>query len=190
MEYTGNEQHFRKEVRKLYKTARKRAGLTIEEAAFRCYISARTLCKYESGENMPPPEVVLAMSRAYGIPWMTQMYCRNSCAIGEAYSYEVLTGVNLDPASVMLKLVGELKEAQGVLNRMLELAVNKNSRSEFAEQEWREFVSCLQEFLDVEHNVETLKISLGSWMDVSELVKMHNRKCIDRGYVDRKKAAV
>lgn len=173
----------------MYKEARKQAGLSIEEAAFGLHIAPRTLCKYEAGETVPPPEVVLEMSRLYRIPWLTQHYCREHCAIGRAYSYEVLTGVNLDPPSVMLKLVGEMAEAQAVLQRMLELAVNKNRREDFTPEEWAEFTKCLHEFLDVEHNVETLKISLGRWCDVSELISQHNQKCWQRGYIKKEKPA-
>lgn len=173
----------------MYKEARKRAGLSIEEAAFRLHIGTRTLIKYEAGETIPPPEVVLEMSRLYRVPWMTQHYCREHCAIGRAYSYEVLTGVNLDPASVMLKLVGEMAEAQAVLQRMLELVVNKNRREDFTSSEWNEFTRLLGEFLDVEHNIECLKISLGYWCDVAELIKAHNEKCWQRGYIKKEKPA-
>ncbi|MGB9904620.1 MAG: helix-turn-helix domain-containing protein [Desulfotomaculales bacterium] len=172
----------------MYKEARKQAGLSIEEASFGLHIAPRTLCKYESGETVPPPEVVLEMNRLYRAPWLTQHYCREHCAIGRAYGYEVLTGVNLDPASVMLKLVSEMAEAQAVLQKMLELTVNKNRREDFTPEEWAEFTRCLQEFLDVEHNVETLKISLGCWCDVAELVAAHNKKCRERGYTKEKAA--
>jgi hypothetical protein len=137
-------------------------------------------------DSTPPPDVVLAVSKILKKPWLTQLYCRHHCAIGEAYSYEVLTGVNLDPASVLLKLVGEMLEAQAVLQRMLEIAVNKNTREDFSQAEWSEFVKCLGEFLDVEHNIECLKISLGKWCDVSELIKQHNQKCWERGYIKEK----
>lgn len=174
----------------MYRDARKRAGLSIEEASFQLHISTRTLLNYEHGISTPPPETVLAMSRLYREPWMTQLYCRRDCAIGQAYSYEVLDRVNLDPASILLKLVGELKEAEAVLGRLLELAVNKNSREDFTQEEWAEFVTNLQEFLDVEHNIEVLKISLGRWCDVSELIAAHNRKCFERGYASKEKAAL
>jgi transcriptional regulator with XRE-family HTH domain len=95
----------------MYRDTRKKVRLSIEEAAFQLHISTKTLLNYEHGASLPPPETVLAMSRLYREPWMTQVYCRRDCAIGRAYSYEVLDRVNLDPASILLKLVGELKEA-------------------------------------------------------------------------------
>jgi transcriptional regulator with XRE-family HTH domain len=173
----------------MYKKARKACGLSIEEASSRVHVAHRTLCVYEAGERTPPPEVVLDMARTYGAPSLTQAYCRESCAIGRAYSYVVLDNVNLDPPSVALKLLGELSEAQAVLQRMLTALVNKNGRDDFTATEWEQFCRDLHEFLDVEHNIETLKISLGSWTDVSELVAQHNRKCVDRGYTTKKETA-
>ncbi|WP_352404482.1 helix-turn-helix domain-containing protein [Sporanaerobacter acetigenes] len=166
----------------MFKDARLKSGLTIEEAAARNYIGPRTLSNYEAGMTIPGPDVALQMSKVYKDPWLTQRYCKECCAIGQAYSYEILDHVNLDPASVMLKLVGEMNEAQAVLNEMLGLAVNKNEREDFSEEEWQEFIKCLHEFLDVEHNVEILKISLNKWCDMSELIQEHNHKCYERGY--------
>ncbi|MEW6663037.1 MAG: helix-turn-helix domain-containing protein [Bacillota bacterium] len=174
----------------MYREARKKAGLSIEAAAEKLHLAPRTLINYEHEQSIPPPEVALGMSRLYKVPWLTQHYCRLNCAIGQAYSYEVLNGVSLDPPSVMLKLIGEMAEAMGVLYRMVDLAVNKDGYEDFRKEEWAEFEKCLQEFFDVEHNIETLKISLGQWCDVSELVAVHNQKCHARGYVKKEKPAI
>lgn len=174
----------------MYRDARKKMGMSIEEASFQLHISAKTLQNYEHGASTPPPEVVLAMSKLYKEPWMTQLYCKQDCAIGHAYSYEVLDQVNLDIASILLKLVGEMREADEVLGRMLELAVNKNARADYTQAEWDEFLIKFHEFLDVEHNIEILKISLGRWCDVSQLIAAHNKKCYERGYATKEKAAL
>jgi len=100
----------------VYKVARKCAGLTVEEAAFRLHVAPRTFSKYEAGENAPPPEVVVAMSREYHAPGLTARYCRENCAIGRAHGYEVLDRVNLDPPSVMLKLVSEMVEVESLID--------------------------------------------------------------------------
>lgn len=177
----------------MYKSARKGEGLSINSAASGLFIAPRTLSKYESGELVPPPEVVLGMSRLYRVPGMTQRYCRKCCAIGRAYSYEVLDNVNMDPATVLLKLVSEYREAGQVLDRMMELTVNRTSRKDFNDSEWHEYIRCMLEFLDLEHNIECLKVSISNWCDVGVLVEEHNQKCRDRGYVSKdrhKKTAV
>jgi len=168
----------------MYKRARNKRKMSLEEASFRCHIGRRTLCKYEAGESIPPPDVVLRMSEVYQEPILTQRYCRE-CPIGQKYSYEVLDNVNLDPATVLLKLISEYREAGQVLDRLLELTVNKNSRQDFTDDEWQEYMQGLHEFLDVEHNIECLKLALGMWCDMAELVEQHNQKCRDRGYVKK-----
>lgn len=178
------------EINTVIREARMARKMSRAELASRIGLSPRTIEAYEAGKQIPPADVVLAISRECMVPWLTQLYCRECCPIGRKYSYEVLGGVNLDPQSVVLKLVGELEEVRAVLGRMQELLVNKNSREDFSEAEWREFTRCLAEFLDVEHVVECLKISLGYWVDVGELIREHNDKCWQRGYVQKKKTAL
>lgn len=169
------------------RTAKKMSRATL---ATRIGLSPRTIETYEAGKQVPPADVTLAISRECRMPELTQLYCRKYCPIGQKYGYEVLGGVNLDPPSVVIKLVGEFDEARAVLGKMQELLVNKNGREDFSEAEWREFIRCLAEFLDVEHVVECLKISLGYWTDVGELIREHNDKCWQRGYVQKKKTAL
>ncbi|MBE3586538.1 MAG: helix-turn-helix domain-containing protein [Thermoanaerobacter sp.] len=173
----------------MYMEAREAAGMTQKEAAERLHIGIRTLRAYELGDVVPSPEIVLEMSRIYRRPDLTMRYCRGVCAIGRAYSYEVLDAVNIDLAHIVLKLSEELEEARAMLNKAMRLVINKQSRSDFTEQEWREFEQAMHEFLDAEHAVEVLKIALGRMTDVSGLVEAHNKKCRERGYV-KKKAAV
>ncbi|AVX21632.1 Helix-turn-helix [Carboxydocella sporoproducens DSM 16521] len=169
---------------------RKERKVTRTELGRKVGLSPRTIESYETGKQVPPPDVVMIISKYLRIPWLTQEYCKRHCAIGQKYSYVMLTGVNLDPASIMLKLISEMKEAEAVLHRMLEILVNKNGREDFLPAEWDEFIECLHEFLDVEHNIETLKISLGEWCDVSELIQQHNNKCWQKGYLRKNEAAL
>lgn len=173
----------------MLRDARRKANLSIEAAADELHIAARTLVNYESGASIPPPEVVLAMTRLYSDPWLAPHYCRHSCAIGQAYGYAVLDAAKTDPASVMLKLAEELTEAQGVLHQLLRLTVNRNSRADFRPEEWTGFAACLHEFLDVEHTIAVLKVSLGQWFDVADLVQEHNDKCVRHGYCTEEVAA-
>ena len=172
----------------MYKIARKQAKLGIEEASFRLHIAPRTLCKYEAGDTVPSPEVVLAMSREYRQPELTLNYCRQNCAIGKAYGYEVLDAVDTNPVAVLAKLMGEIDEARGMLNRAMAITINKVHRNDFTDDEWDEFTDATLEFLDVEHNIEVLKLTMGRMCDVSELVERHNQKCRDNGYTKKKAA--
>ncbi len=169
----------------MYKWGRKKAGLTIEDAAYKLNVAPRTLAKYEAGSLKPPDEIVVNMNKLYKCPWLTQYHCRKYCAIGMTYGYEIMNNVNLDLPSILLKLKTELEEATLEVSIMLEIAVNKNSRDDFTEDEWEKFIKAVHEFIDVEHVVETLKIALGHWTDVSEIVRSHNEKLYERGYIKK-----
>lgn len=67
-----------------FKLARKEAGLTVEEAAFRIHVSPRALSNYESGQRVPPPDVVAGMAREYKRPDLIREYC-GECPIGQAF---------------------------------------------------------------------------------------------------------
>ncbi|AMA74032.1 MULTISPECIES: helix-turn-helix domain-containing protein [Aneurinibacillus] len=86
----------------MFKDARKRAGLSIEEAAFRVNVAPRTLCKYEAGETVPGPDVVPGMSQEYRRPDMTQRYCREHCPIGQRYSYIHLNNVSTNFSDIWM----------------------------------------------------------------------------------------
>lgn len=172
----------------MYKNARKKAGLSIEEAAYKLNVATRTLSNYECGQTVPPSEVVLAMSRVYGEPFVTQLYCKECCAIGKAYSYEVLNNVNLSLESVLISLQEELEEAIEVLPTLLKLVRNKRCKEDFNQEEWREVIRSLHEWLDLEHNIVCLKIAFNKFSDVSLFIQQHNSKCIQRNYVNKKRA--
>lgn len=171
----------------MYKDARKAAGLSIEEAAFGVHIAPRTLCKYEAEEVVPQPGVILGMAKLYNRPEMTQLYCRETCPIGQTYSYDVLNGVSTDLAHVLLKISEEVEEARLALSQVARIVINKKTRNDFTDQEWMDFQNAVMEFIDVEHTVEVLKLALGRMVDVQGLVAEHNRKCVSKGYVRKEK---
>ncbi len=169
----------------MYKQTRKQSGLCIEEASFQLHIAPRTLCKYEAAETHPGPEVALAMGRVYKAPALTMQYCRRECAIGTAYSYEVLNNVDLSPQNILLKLHQVHQDAGEAIGRLLSTVINKQQHSDFTDGEQQSLEQDLHDLLDLEHTIETLKMELGErqWCDIPQLVSEHNSKCFDRGYV-------
>jgi transcriptional regulator with XRE-family HTH domain len=167
----------------LYKEGRKKAGMTIDEAAFQLHVSSRMLAKYEAGQCVPAPEVVLGMSRVYRESWMTQRYCKNHCAIGQAYSYEILNAVSLDPVSVVVSLRQEFQEAMEDLDKLLNLVLNKRPGSLLESKEAAIFDHCRHELLDVAHCIVSFQHSTSGWGDLAVAVQQHNQKCRDKGYV-------
>ena len=178
----------------MYRDAREQVEISREEAAFRLHIGSRTLANYEAEQTIPAPDVVLGMSKLYRMPEITHIYCHEYCAIGQAYSYETLTAIDMGLPAVILKLVSEMREAQAVLNTLIDITVNKRARVDFTESEWSNFCQALQELFDVEHNIEILKLALGKMSGaeetVVELISGHNQKCEVRGYTKRKRPLV
>lgn len=69
------------EYRNIYKTCRKAAGLTQEAAAERLGISVESLRAYETGQRVPPDEVVEAMSDLYNTLHLIVRHVREKNAI-------------------------------------------------------------------------------------------------------------
>lgn len=67
----------------MYKEAR--GPMTVEEAAWRLHIGARSLYRYESGEQVTPADVVCMMTEIYDAPWLPLWHCLHRCPIGMLY---------------------------------------------------------------------------------------------------------
>jgi transcriptional regulator with XRE-family HTH domain len=168
----------------MYKEARKRAKLSIEEAAPRLHIATRTLCNYESGASMASPETALAMSREYNSPALTMLYCRKECAIGKAYAYEILNNVDLHPAAIINKYRQENREANEAIEQLAIVMLNKTTRCSCTPEELAQIHRLALELLDLQHVIETLKLRLWDYCEVDQLVKEHNSKCLKKRYYD------
>lgn len=173
----------------MYRAAREAIGMSREEAAFRMHIGTRTLAYYETLERIPTPDVVLQMCKVYRQPDLTIRYCKKYCPIGQTYSYEILNNIDMSLPAVILKLISELREAIDATNVLLELIVNKQNQEDFKPEEWDQFLKAVHEFIDVEHNVEILKLALETLTEdplIPKLVAWHNQKCWTRGYIKEK----
>ena len=69
------------EYRNIYKTSRKAAGLTQESAAERLGISVESLRAYESGQRIPPNEVVELMVILYNAQHLAYQHLRETNAM-------------------------------------------------------------------------------------------------------------
>lgn len=167
-------------MNKVYKDARLAKGLTLEEAAELIHCTSRTVWAFENEKN-PDAYYVSMMAKTYDKPELTLFYCKNNCPIGRDFSYELLDNIDLNITTILTKLNIEMKEAQGVMNSLISQSINH----EF-ENNMEKFEEDLQELLDVEHNIEILKIKLHQWLDVKKITNIHNEKCIERNYTKKK----
>ena len=174
-----------------YQTPRERMGFTRNDVASllmerEVEISTESLGCYERGVRDPSPGMVVELAQIYQEPFLTQRYCKYNCAIGKAYSYEILDGVDLNLSNVALKLLEEHRESHDVLTETLTLITNKRSKLDFTEEEISKLKINVHELLDTEHTIEIFKIALNKFIDMKEMIAEHNQKCIDRRYVKDK----
>lgn len=146
-------------------------------------ISTESLGCYERGVRSPSPGIVVELAAIYKEPFLTQRYCKYNCAIGQAYSYEILDNVDLNISNIALKLLEEHRESHEVLTEILVLITNKKSIKDFKESELQQLKKNVHELLDTEHSIEIFKIALNKFIDMKEMIAEHNQKCIERGYV-------
>lgn len=174
----------------LIATSRRDAGYSQQEVAQKMHLSIRAYQYLESGERELTPDQALQVSRILNQPALTMVYCRRDCAIGRAYCYDVLNNVDLSPIAILAKYRQEAREAKDALEKLSELFLNKSSGHDCTEGEMAEIRRQAHELLDLEHVIETLKLRLWDFLDVSELVQEHNQKCYDRRYYCTQKPAL
>jgi hypothetical protein len=176
-------------VRTTYRQSRNKADFTLEEAASEISdvlgkdFSHRTLAKYEAGEITPRDTMVLAMGDAYHDPRLTALYCKRECAIGRRYCYEILNNVDLSPVATLAKFQEEEREVDALLGRLMHMILNRRSGKDLSAQERPQLEADILDLLDIEHTIETLKLEMWDFLDVADLVKRHNAKCKQKGYV-------
>ena len=174
-------------MKEIIQQARKKASLTQEQTARQMFMATRQYQRIEYGEQEMTPEQALRLADIFSCHALTMIYCRKHCAIGKKYCFELLNNVDLSPMAILSKYRQEEREAHEALERLAELMLNKHGRDDCSEGELRELHRWALEMLDLEHVIETLKLRLWDFLDVGELVKEHNRKCLEKRYVDNKK---
>jgi transcriptional regulator with XRE-family HTH domain len=135
----------------MYKTARKEAGMTLEEAAYRLHCAPRTLCKYESGQLRVPPEMALSMGQVYNRPELPLNHCAEKCAIGRVYHPVFEVG---NVATGTLQLMRELQDVNQRMDDLVSIAAD----GRISPEELPEFEEILQELMELGEAIERLKL--------------------------------
>lgn len=108
-----------KRCENIYKTARKNAGMTQEEAAELLHISTRSLAAYESGRTVPPDDIVCGMIEIYKAKWLGYQHLKQSSYVGQKYLPEL--NISDLPKSV-LRLQKETRDLDVVNDDMIDIA--------------------------------------------------------------------
>ncbi len=118
----------------IYKTARKSAGYTQEQAAEILHVSPRSLSDYEQGKTIPPDDVVCKMVEIYGARWLGYEHLRQSSELGK----KVLPPISIDDlAKSVLVLQKESSDVDEIKNNMIKIACD-GIIEEHEKQTWRE----------------------------------------------------
>ena len=103
----------------IYKTARRVAGLTQEQAADRLFISVRSLAEYEAGRTTPPDDVVCRMVDVYGDKSLAYMHLKQSTEVGRRFLPDLHI---MDLPRSVLKLQKEVKDVTDIHHHMVDVA--------------------------------------------------------------------
>ena len=121
-------------TRNIYKTCRKAAGLTQEAAAERLGISVESLRAYETGQRVPPDEVVETMSDLYNTLHLIVRHVREKNAM---YGRVVPEVPKMDVLAASARLTNRIFEfaENHSANRLMRIAednvIDSNERAEF-----------------------------------------------------------
>lgn len=170
--------------------ARKEAGMTQIELAKKLHVSLRTYQDFESGQRQLNPAQALQLSRILHAPGLTMAFCRQSCAIGQEYGYNVLNNVDLSPMAVMTKFVDEAEEALAAVGKLKRLILNKKSFQDCSPAELAEIEASIGEIHDVIHNGKLALLALSKFVTDAQSSCRHHDKCLARGYHDTTKPAL
>lgn len=147
----------------MYKGIRKASDLSIDEAHYRLHISRSTLCKYESGEWTPPPDVILGMAKVYSKPDLPPQYCKNDCPIGQIYDHDI-TKKTLTTA--VMQLLNAINGIEQECKRLIEIAADE----QVTEDEVEDLTAILHRLIKVEHKIGNLKVSVSDAVPVEVIM--------------------
>lgn len=103
----------------IYKSARKAAGLTQEQAAEQLYISVRSLAEYEAGRTIPSDDIVCRMVEIYGAKHLAYLHLKQSTEVGRRFLPDLHI---LDLPRSVLRLQKEVADVNDVHQAMVEVA--------------------------------------------------------------------
>lgn len=85
----------------IYKTCREAAGYTQERAAELLNVGVRSLARWETGETLPPDDIVYAMVMLYNSQYLAVEHLRKASQLG-AYVLPPVEHCNLQTATIRL----------------------------------------------------------------------------------------
>ena len=132
------------EYRNIYKTCRKAAGFTQEAAAERLGISVESLRAYETGQRVPPNEVVELMVILYNAQHLAYQHLRETNALYSSVVPEVEPKTVLEATAKLTNRIFAFAESHAD-RRLLRIAED----NVIAPAERAEFDSIMEDLQDI-----------------------------------------
>ncbi len=104
-----------------YRQFRNELGWSREHAAEELGMSDDKLERIENGKQIPNPQDVLIMSRAYRVPHLCNYYCHNVCEIGSKYVPEV---PDRELPDIILRLLNSVYEAEDIRELLIRITAD------------------------------------------------------------------
>ena len=127
----------------IYKSARRNAGMTQEQAAEQLYISVRSLAEYEAGRTIPPCDVVCRMVEVYKAKHLAYLHLKQSTEVGRRFLPDLHI---LDLPRSVLKLQKEVKDVTDIHHHMVDVACD-GMVEEHESETWRRVETELSEMV-------------------------------------------
>lgn len=127
----------------IYKSARRDAGMTQEQAAEQLYISVRSLAEYEAGRTTPPDDVVCRMIDIYGDRSLAYMHLKQSTEVGRRFLPDLHI---LDLPRSVLKLQKEVKDVTDINPEIVDVACD-GEIEEHEQETWQNVIKELMEMV-------------------------------------------
>lgn len=114
----------KRETQNIYQSARIGAGLTQEAAAEQLHVSPRSVQKYESGEQTPPPDIVARMAQTYAAPWLNNWYCVHQCPLGCERNLPT-EAIELQQAALLLGAIENPQQLSQDARRLFQISLDR-----------------------------------------------------------------
>lgn len=144
-----------RENKNVYQHSRESAELTRAQACERMQcVSESRLYRIESGETLPYPDEVSAMSEAYKAPGLCNFYCANDCPLGQD---RVAVVPEKELPIITLEILSILNKLSTEKDRLIEISAD----GRISQDEMLDFKRIRERLEEMSSTIDALQL----WLD-------------------------
>lgn len=174
---------------KMIQQARNKARITGVELGLAVGLSGPAIGKIENDDlkRGPDPRTLIRIADALNAPEILLHHCEQ-CPIRQHIMlrhYPELNNIRKDPASIIAKMRKEMQEAIEAADELGEKYLKVDFKNDPDYQ--RTFTEAMEQILDVERVIETLKFELvlnqiHTQEELQQVIDNQQRKCVEHGH--------